>query len=49
MIIIPKTLYVGRNIKSCLPDYSEIPDHGKTVFLNLPFWVKNRKIPVDNE
>ena len=40
MIIIPKT-YVGRNMKSCLPDRSKIPDHGKIVFLNHPIWVKN--------
>ena len=43
MIIIPKTSYVGRNIKSCLPDRSKIPDHGKIVFLNHPFWVKKRE------
>ena len=40
---------IGRNIKSCLPDRSKVPDHGKTVFLNHPFWAKNRKIPVENE
>ena len=43
MIIVPKTLYVGRNIKSCLPDRSKTPDLGKIVFLNYPFSVKNRK------
>ena len=56
MIIIPKTSYVGRNhgnIKSCLPDRSKIPDHGKIVFLNHPFWVKKKrkkrvKYPVEN-
>ena len=42
MIIYPyKTSYVGRNIKSCLPDRSKTPDLGKIVFLNHPFWVKN--------
>ena len=45
MIIIPKTLYVGRNIKSYLPDRSpdrsKATDLGKIVFLNHPFWVKN--------
>ena len=41
MIIIPKTSYVGRNIKSCLPDRSKSPDLGKIVFLNHPFSVKN--------
>ena len=40
---------IGRNIKSCLPDRSKVPDHGKTVFLNHPVWAKNRKIPVKNE
>ena len=40
MIIIPKTSYVGRNIKSCLPDRSKTPDLGKIVFLNHPFSVK---------
>ena len=49
-----QTSYVGHtNIKSCLPDRSEIPDHGKTVFffLHHPFWAKKktRKIPVKNE
>ena len=43
MIIIPKTSYVGHNIKSYLPDHSKVPDHGKTVFLNHPFWVKTEK------
>ena len=43
MIIIPKTSCVGCNIKSCLPDHSKIPDHGKTVFLNHLFWVKTEK------
>ena len=48
MIIIPKTSYVGRNIKSCLPDHSKTPDLGKIVFLNHPFWLKNGgKSPVD--
>ena len=42
MIIIPKTSYVGRNIKSCLPDRSKTPDLGKIVFLNHPFWVKKK-------
>ena len=43
MIIIPKTSYIGRNIKSCLPDHSKTPDLGKIVFLNHPLWVKNGK------
>ena len=43
MIIIPKTSYVGLNIKSCLPDRSKTPDLGKIIFLYHPFWVKNGK------
>ena len=43
MIIVPKTSYVGHNIKSCLPDRSKTPDLGKIVFLNYPFSVKNGK------
>ena len=43
MIIVPKTSYVGRNIKSYLPDRSKTPDLGKIVFLNYPFSVKNGK------
>ena len=43
MIIVPKTSYVGRNIKSCLPDRSKTPDLSKIVFLNYPFSVKNGK------
>ena len=43
MIIISKTSYVGRNIKSCLPDRSKTPDLGKIVFLNHPFLVKKRE------
>ena len=43
MIIIPKTSYVGRNIKSCLPGRSKTPDLGKIVFLNHPFLVKKGK------
>ena len=43
IIIVPKTSYVGRNIKSCLPDHSKTPDLGKIVFLNHPFWVKKKR------
>ena len=49
MMIIPKTSYVGRNIKSCLPDRSKTPDLGKIVFLNHPFWVKNGEKKVLSE
>ena len=43
MIIMPKTSYVGCNIKSCLPGRSKTPDLGKIIFLNHPFWVKKGK------
>ena len=48
MIIIPKTSYVGRYIKSCLPDRSKSPDLGKIVFLNHPFSVKKGKKVLSN-
>ena len=43
MIVIPKTSYVGHNIKSCLPDCSKTPDLVKIVYLNHPFSVKTGK------
>ena len=35
---------IGHNIKSCLPDRSKVPDHGKTVFfLTIRFGQKTER------
>ena len=49
MIILPKTSYVGRNIKVCLPDRSKIPDLGNNRFSEPSILGKKReKSPVEN-